>query len=220
LWSIDNSVVDLYNELTLVVVKETIEIMKLTGKKFILLLLYSPTTTGGKVNVPIAGRTRLMKMGFLFKAEVLSDFQKDTTFDEILLPEYFAWKYGPFSGELLNDLEFLINQEYIKSRSGSSPIPAELDEAEYGEYDFWVEDMDEFRVREYNKEVFELTKEKGLPKAKEIWDVLSENQQKYLIEFKRVLNRASLNRILEYVYKKYKAEGYIDKSLVRERYLS
>jgi len=213
-------VVDLYNELTLVVVKETIEIMKLTGKKFILLLLYSPTTTGGKVNVPIAGRTRLMKMGFLFKEEVLSDFQKDTTFDEIILPEYFAWKYGPFSGELLNDLEFLINQEYIKSRSGSSPIPAELDEAEFGEYDFWVEDLNQFRVREYEEEVFELTSEKGLLKAKEIWDVLSENQYQYLIEFKKVLNRASLNRILEYVYKKYQKEGYIDKSLVRERYLA
>jgi len=194
--------------------------MKLTGKKFILLLLYSPTTTGDKVNVPIAGRTRLMKMGFLFKEEVLSDFQKDRTFDEVVLPEYFAWKYGPFSGEFLNDLEFLINQEYIKSRSGSSPIPAELDEAEYGEYDFWVEDMDEFRVREYDEEVFELTEEKGLPKAKEIWDALSENQKKYLIEFKRVLNRASLNKILEYIYKKYQKEGYIDKSLIRERYLS
>lgn len=192
---------------------------KLTGKKFILLLLYSPTTTGDKVNVPIAGRTRLMKMGFLFKEEVLSDFQKDRTFDEVVLPEYFAWKYGPFSGELLNDLEFLINQEYIKSRSGSSPILAELDEAEYGEYDFWIDNMDEFRVREYDEEVFELTKEKGLPKAKEIWDALSENQKKYLIEFKRVLNRASLNKILEYVYKKYQKKGYIDKSLVRERYL-
>lgn len=192
----------------------------LTGKKFILLLLHSPTTTGGKVNVAIAGRTRLMKMGFLFKEEVLSDFQKDKTFDEVVLPEYFAWKYGPFSGELLNDLEFLINQEYIKSQSGSSPIPAELDEAEFGEYDFWVEDTDKFCVREYDEEVFELTKAKGLPKAKEVWDVLSENQQKYLIEFKKVLNSASLNRILEYVYKKYQKEGYIDKSLVRERYLA
>ncbi|MGA1980519.1 MAG: hypothetical protein ABSG99_08185 [Sedimentisphaerales bacterium] len=193
--------------------------MKLTGKKFILLLLYSPTT-GEKVNVPIAGRTRLMKMGFLFQEEVLIDFQKDKTFDEIVLPEYFAWKYGPFSGGFLNDLEFLINQEYIKSRSGSSPIPAELAEAEYGEYDFWVEDMDEFRVREYDEEVFELTEEKGLPKAKEIWDELSENQRKCLMEFKRVLNRASLSRILEYVYKKYQEKGYTDKSLIRERYLS
>jgi len=193
--------------------------MKLTGKKLILLFLYAPTA-GDKVNVPIAGRTRLMKMGFLFKEEILIDFQKDKTFDEVNLPEYFAWKYGPFSGELLNDLEFLINQEYIKSRSGSSPIPAELDEAEFGEYDFWVEDLNQFRVREYEEELFELTNEKGLLKAKEIWDVLSENQHQYLIEFKKVLNQASLNRILEYVYKKYQKEGYIDKSLVRERYLA
>jgi len=39
------------------------------------------------------------------------------------------------------------------------------------------------------------------------------------MEFKKVLNRASLNRILEYIYKKYQKEGYIDKSLIRERYL-
>jgi uncharacterized protein YwgA len=197
-----------------------VEMTKLTGKKFILLLLYSPTTNGDKVNVPIAGRTRLMKMGFLFNKEVLSDFQKDRTFDEVVLPEYFAWKYGPFSGELLNDLEFLINQEYIRSRSGSSPIPAEMDEAEYGEYDFWVDNMEESRIREYDKEVFDLTKEKGMPKAEEIWSVLSENQKKCLMEFKEVLNRASLNKILEYIYKKYQKEGYIDKSLVRERYLA
>ena len=193
--------------------------MKLTGKKFILLLLYTPTV-GNKANVPIAGRTRLMKMGFLFDEEVRDDFQKDKTFDEIALPEYFAWKYGPFSGELLNDLEFLINQEYIKVQSGNAPISAEMAEAEYGEYHFWVDDMDEFHSREYDEEIFQLSKEKGIPKAEEIWNILSDNQKKLLCEFKKVLNRASLNRILEYVYKKYHKDGYIDKSLIRERYLA
>ncbi len=40
--------------------------MKLTGKKLLLLLLYSPIN-GKKYNVPITGRTRLMKMVFLFE---------------------------------------------------------------------------------------------------------------------------------------------------------
>jgi len=193
--------------------------MKLTGKKLILLFLYAPTT-GNEVNVPIAGRTRLMKMGFLFKEEILIDFQKDKTFDELDLPEYFAWKYGPFSSELLNDIEFLVNQNYVESRSEKAPIAAELDEAEYAEYYFWVEDMDAFRFREYDEETFELTKDKGIPKAEEFWVKLTENQKKYMSEFKNVLNNASLSRILEYVYKKYQEKGYTDKSLIRERYLS
>lgn len=193
--------------------------MKLTGKKFILLLLYTPIS-GDEVNVPIAGRTRLMKMGFLFEKEIKGDFEKDKTFDEIVLPEYFAWKYGPFSGELLNDLEFLINQNYIKVTSGGTPIEAEAAEAEFGEYDYWVADVDEFHSREYNEEVFELTKEKGIPKAKDFWDILSCDQKKMISEFKKTLTYASLNRILKYVYKKYQRDGYIDKSIIRERYLT
>ncbi len=193
--------------------------MILTGKKFILLLLYTPTSDD-KVNIPISGRTRLMKMGFLFKEELKSDFEKDKTFEELALPEYFAWKYGPFSGELLNDLEFLVNQSYIKSTSGGMPIDATIAEAEFGEYDYWVEDIDEFRSREYEEESFELTEEKGVPEAQKIWKILSENQKKIISEFKKVLNQASLNRILEYVYKKYRKDGYIDRSLIRERYLA
>ena len=194
--------------------------MKLTGKKLILLLLYAPTV-GEKVNEPIGGRTRLMKMVFLFKEEVLIDFQRDKTFDEVDLPEYFAWKYGPFSSELLNDLEFLVNQLYIcRSESEAAVSDLVVSEAELREYDFWVDDVDEFQTKEYAEEVFELTVERGIPKAKEIWDRLSNNQKEYLQEFKKVLNRAALSRIIEYVYKKYQKNGYVDKSLIRERYLS
>jgi len=193
--------------------------MILTGKKFILLLLYSPIN-GDEVNVPISGRTRLMKMGFLFKEEIRSDFEKDKTFEELALPEYFAWKYGPFSAELLNDLEFLVNQNYIKATSAGTPIEASIAEAEFGEYAYWVDDIDEFRSREYDEECFELSEDKGIPKAEEIWGILSENQKKMLSKFKKVMNCASLSRILEYVYKKYREDGYIDKSLIRQRYLT
>ncbi len=192
--------------------------MKLTGKKLILLFLYAPTN-GDKVNIPIAGRTRLMKMGFLFQKEILKDFEKDRTFEDITLPEYFAWKYGPFSRDFLNDLEFLINQDYISVQSSNEQMATELNEAEFWEYNFWIEDMDEFYSQEYKEEVFTLSEKKGKPKAEEIWNMLSENQQKNLIEFKKVLNQASLSRILEYVYKKYKKEGYVDESIIRERYL-
>lgn len=188
--------------------------MKLTGKKFLLILLYSPAEKDS-FNIPISGRTRLMKMGFLFEQEVLQDFKKDKTFEDIELPEYFSWKYGPFSKTLLNDLEFLINQQYINVNiSTNAPIPEELEE-----YEFWVEDLDDFQAREYEEEIFSLTNNKGIPKALEIWRILSSNQKKLLIDFKRVLNQACLDRILEYVYKKYK-KNYTDKSLIRDKYLS
>lgn len=193
--------------------------MKLTGKKFILLLLYTPTE-GSNVNVPIAGRTRLMKMGFLFKNEIKADFEKNTAFDEINLPEYFAWKYGPFSGELLNDLEFLINQNYIKCLSGISSADITTAEVEYSEYDYWVDDIEEFRSKEYNEESFVLSDNKGIQKAKVIWDILTYEQKALITDFKKILNQAPLSRILKYVYKKYKKDGYIDKSLIRERYLA
>jgi uncharacterized protein len=191
--------------------------MKLTGKKLILLLLYAPTETS-KPNVPIAGRTRLMKMVFLFKEEVWPDFNKDRNFDGIDLPEFFAWKYGPFSSGLLNDLEFLVNQNYVSVRTGN--IASEATEAAMAEYEFWVEDTSEPSEQEYEEEVFEINEDRGISKASDFWTALTDNQKKYLTEFKTVFTRASLSRILEYVYKKYQKAGYTDKSVIRERFLS
>ncbi len=168
------------------------------------------------MNTPISGRTRLMKMGFLFGEEIADQFKKDGGLQEADLPEYFAWKYGPFSTTFLNDLEFLINQEYVRPQmSSGTPLIAEL-----AEYEYWIDDLEELDDREYVEETFELTDDKGIAKAKELWGLLSTNQQELLSQFKRVLVRAPLDRILEYVYKKYNEKGYIDKSLIRDKYLS
>ncbi|MFI5253234.1 MAG: hypothetical protein ACHQQQ_12480 [Bacteroidota bacterium] len=189
--------------------------MQLTGKKQLLLFLYAPEENN-KFNCPIAGRTRLMKMSFLFSKEVLPDFEKDRTFEKVIPYEFHAWKYGPFSKSLLNDLEFLINQQYIiRGISNKSPLPAEL-----AEFEYWIEDMDEYLSREYDEEVFELSNDKGIPKAREVWKELSSHQIKFIVDFKRIMNRVPLDKILEYVYKKYQKHGYIDNSVIREKYLS
>jgi len=155
-----------------------------------------------------------MKMVFLFDKEVLPDFKKDRAFDEVSMPEFFSWKYGPFSKDLLNDLEFLINQGYIRAVSSQTyPTTPEV-----AEYEFWISDFENFQAQEYDEETFDLTTLKGIPKARMLWDSLSKNQQEQLSEFKAVLNKASLDRILEYVYKKYRTD-YTDKSLIREKYL-
>lgn len=107
-----------------------------------------------------------------------------------------------------------MNQQYIKvDISNGSPISAELDE-----YKFWIEDFEEYQTREYDEEIFKL-ENRGEEKALEMWSRLSDNQKKLMLDFKKVLNKAPLDRILEYVYKKYKKD-YTDKSLIREKYLS
>ena len=189
--------------------------MKLTGKSLLLLLLLSPTSESEPdFNAPVLGRTRLMKMAFLFQEEVLEEFCQDRAPENVDLPEFFAWHYGPFSTQLLDDLEFLVNREYIMRSPGHDPIPEELEE-----YTYWIDDFEEAGVNEYSQECFSLTLDKGVPRAREVWEDLSANQQNMLIGFKSSLVRASLDRILEYVYKKYAKNGFADKSLIREKYL-
>jgi uncharacterized protein YwgA len=191
------------------------EIMRLTGKRLLMLLLYAPVEDS-PVNVPILGRTRLMKMAFLFKEEVATDFLEDRNADAIDLPEFYPWRYGPFSAKLLDDLEFLVNRGYIlRSAAGASPLPEELDE-----YTYWLEDFDAEAVGEYTQEEFSLTDDRGIPKASELWTDLTSNQQTLVSDFKKTLVNVSLDRILEYVYKKYAERGYTDRSLIRERYLT
>lgn len=187
--------------------------MRLTGKSLILMLLYAPTEGGAQP--PIQGRTRLMKMVFLFEKELLDDFRKDRDFDEIALPEFFAWHYGPFSARLLDDLEFLVNRGFVSSEAKGNAVTAELEEFAY-----WVEDFDQEAEAEYVEEEFSLTAPKGEDHARMLWGSLTDNQQHLLSSFKNSLNGTSLDRILEYVYKKYQADGYTDRSLVRDRYLA
>lgn len=198
--------------------------MKLTGKKLMLLLLYTPDKKG-VLNYPITGRTRLMKMIFLFEKEILIDFRKDTQINLVNFPDFFAWKYGPFSKDVFNDLEFLINRQYIKaSLSTNVSLPEET-----AEYRYWEEkNIDELNIEEYEEEysrfneyveeIFELTTELGLPKAESFWKNLSKSQQDILVKFKTVLNEAPLAKILEYVYRKYKDAGLIEKSIIKGRF--
>ena len=105
------------------------------------------------------------------------------------------------------------NQTWNATISLNAPLAAELDE-----YSYWIDDLDDFQSIEYEEEIFSLS-EKGAEKARVLWLELTKNQKDLLTNFKSQLNKAPLDRILEYVYKKYK-ENYTDKSLIRDKYLS
>lgn len=68
---------------------------KLTGKTLILILLYAPTEDGA-MNTPISGRTRLMKMGFLFQEEIADQFKKGGGLQEAIFQSTSRGNMGLF----------------------------------------------------------------------------------------------------------------------------
>ena len=75
---------------------------ELNGKDLLLTLLYLPGKTN-QINEKIIGRTRITKMIFLFEKELYKNFDN---IKEDNLPDFFAYDYGPFSKELLDDIRF------------------------------------------------------------------------------------------------------------------
>ena len=77
-----------------------------SSKDFLMLLLYAK---GHKKQFePIRGRTRIMKMVFLFDKEVRKKFNLDKVIPNNVLPDFTPYDYGPFSSKVFDDLEFLV----------------------------------------------------------------------------------------------------------------
>ncbi|MFP4458778.1 MAG: hypothetical protein ACLFSQ_04220 [Candidatus Zixiibacteriota bacterium] len=176
--------------------------LKLSGKHIILLFLYSPTE-GNDINVPIPGRTRIVKMMFIFKQEVKQDFLNNNI-KEIELPDFIPYDYGPYAVDVYKDLEFLLNNGFINDIITNE----ELSEAELEEYSEQIEEYAlegeggyiESDRTQYN---YTLT-EKGRKFTEEkIWNKLTTEQKDLIIRFKTNINNSSLYSILRYVYLQY-----------------
>lgn len=177
---------------------------KLNNRKdILLLLLYSPGKTG-QLNESIAGKTRLIKMLFLFKKEALPHFCRGTEITEENFYAFFPWNFGPFSSQVYDDLIFFTLRGFIESSSAPQESLPESEE----EWDKW---LDESGTNEsggfdpYEEETFVLT-ETGVNFTKQIYDSLSSSQRKLLTQFKSRLSVAPLRAILRYVYKSYPEE--------------
>lgn len=183
-------------------------------KDILLLLLYSPGYSDS-VNEPISGRTRLIKMLFLFKKEAIKKFKKNTSINEDNFYEFFAWNFGPFSKDVYDDLTFFENIDFV-TRSDSESYTSPEDAAEFFE---WVSQSDsdfeinEVSVDEYKEEIFSLT-QKGIDFSRALFDGLSNEQKSLLKAFKARMNKASLRAVLQYVYENY--EQYTEKSKIKD----
>lgn len=179
----------------------------LSGKELLLLLLYAPTE-GEEGSAPIRGRTRLTKMMFLLEEELLPELELDELIDEDSLPEFRAWKFGPFSKEVFDDIDFFKTLDFVQCSSSGEPAAKE----EALERDYWMgaetvgldQSPDEPAYSEYSEESFKISslgqdyiREKGL------WEVLDKRQREKIVEFKKDLAQAPLYAILRYVYNRY-----------------
>ena len=183
----------------------------LNGKDLILLLLYVPGYRGEKCE-GIVGRTRIMKMIFLFRKEVWASFKFDKVIPEEYLPNFIPYDYGPFSTTVYSDIEFLKNLTFVTS--GDEML--ETTEEEALEYQWWLEEVDlgEQELSAYQAERFALT-----PKGRSfVEDILlgrlSMEQIRVLSAFKVRCTSVSLHTLLKYVYTKYK--DYTSNSKIKE----
>lgn len=185
-------------------------------KDLLLLLLYSPGWSNSK-NEPIAGRTRLVKMIFLFQEEELKNFNAD--FSQVAMYDYHAWKYGPFSKNVYDDLMFFQLRGFIESKNtdDSSFEGAE----EY--YEWQNSNLDEtedniVEINDYCEEEYSLTQEGIDFVENNLYKTLSNNQKSMLNIFKSRFNNMPLKSLLLYVYKRYPEQT--NESLIKDKLLS
>ena len=182
----------------------------LDGKKLLLSILYSPGKTQ-HFNERIEGKTRLTKMVFLFEKEI----QKKFINNEIELYEFEPYHYGPFSRQLLSDLEFFISIGFIMEVDTDIPI-------KYNENDdSYTEEDDDSNKEDKDNDSFEksyfLSKMGEKYVSENIWPFYSNNQINTLMTFKQKINSISLDSLLRYVYNTY--PNMAAKSTIAGRYL-
>jgi uncharacterized protein len=186
-------------------------------KDLLLLLLYSPGS-GNEPNEPISGRTRLLKLVFLFQKELMPRLKKDIAIPEGCWYEFFPWNFGPFSAAVYDDLNFFQLRGFIQTDSGQNE--EDVAEEDVAEWEKWEEsnnlDAPADETFGYLDQQFKLT-DKGCDFAKLLFANLTANQAQLIKDFKRRLVKAPLRSILRYVYTTYPEQT--SRSQIREKVL-
>jgi len=187
-------------------------------KDIILLLLYAPGGTGGFCE-PIVGRTRIMKLVYLFGKELYDKLNFKQYVTKGKLASFEPYNYGPFSKDVFDDLSFFEDIGFIDVKEiGDAPV-AEIEE--YKNYldgflfgDELMEGQDSPII--FNEISFSLTP-KGREFTKKLYDSLSPKQQEELKNFKNRYNSVSLTALINYVYKTYPKDA--EKSKIKREFL-
>lgn len=174
---------------------------KITSSKDLLMLLLYAKGCKGEQCEPVVGRTRLMKMIFIFNKEIRGKFSLDKKIPDDAMPDFEPFHYGPYSRQVFDDLEFLVDMGFV------IVIPAEDEDRlseENEEYEYWQvqADPDQEGVGQ-SQERFQLSELGREFVEEELLAALSPDQLKALDEFKYRCTAAELRALLYYVYTKY-----------------
>jgi hypothetical protein len=184
------------------------------SKDLIVLLLYVPGPKG-EICEPIQGQTRLMKMIFLFKEEIAKKFDLDQVIDDKAFPNFEAFDYGPYAGQIYADLEFLVNYKFVEARTDAD---TQVIEEERQEFDYWTATgNDDDDTRSVGRRFVLTQRGRKFVEKMRLWADLSNEQKKVLRQFKGRCVSASLRSLLRYVYTNY--ENMTKKSLIRHEIL-
>jgi len=171
-------------------------------KDIILLLLFSPGKSQEK-NEPVSGRTRLMKLVFLFKKELMSHLPSFKDIDAQRQHDFKAYHFGPFSKDVFDDIQFLENVGLVDEKSGGELSMAELSESQLFYDDLLLQYIgSQEESVDYSEPVFKLS-DKGIDFVRQLYDQLESKEHMKLKEFKSTYNSIPLSTLLRYVYKNY-----------------
>jgi hypothetical protein len=184
-------------------------------RDILLLMLYSPGRAD-TVNEPITGRTRFMKMLFLFREELMKRFLADAALTADDFYQFFPWNFGPFSRDVYDDLTFFELRGFIERSDAEEEA---LPEAA-AEWERWLsmsrQEPGDSSMSEYDEQMFRLT-DKGVKFVEDLYASLTVNQRRLLKEFKSRLVDVPLRALLRYVYENY--ESQTTRSQIREKVL-
>ena len=193
--------------------------LEIDNRKDILLLLLLSPGISSEFNEPIIGRTRLVKMLYLFQMEYLDKFKKANNLTNKLnqFYEFKPWKFGPFSQEVYEDINFFTLRNFISAQKKETAI-----EESATEFFNWQTTLGDDSIQdgtsqdEYVDEEFRLTP-KGRAFAEKLYNLLNTNQKKLLEDLKSYANSSQLRALLFYVYSNY--PEYTDKSIIKDEVL-
>lgn len=170
---------------------------QISKSDLILLLLYSKGFSG-KINGPIQGITRLMKLLFLLHKE--KNFESPFNFQ--------PYKMGPFSDEVYPELEFLHTFPNPETPFIKMNAVGTIDSSVNPEQMKLVDDIAIFDDEDYLHTTSEANKEFSLSSlgekvAKELWNNLDVDQRNAIEKIKKQYGNLTLRNLLRHIYNKY-----------------
>jgi uncharacterized phage-associated protein len=164
----------------------------LTRGHLLMMLLAAPGVRG-KEGEPVQGTTRLQKLLFLMEHEAKVKPTKGSDF------EFEAWRFGPVSKDLYDDLEKLENLDLLESETVSQASSIELDEYGLSFGDLMGEEESQSRDS-FEEKKYRLTP-KGLQWVRD--HELDTETFKKIRRIKEKYGALSLQDLLHYVYTKF-----------------